>query len=609
MSRMPHHQHSRSFPHNHTHFRPPQPGSSNPLAPPTLNIFAPRSPGPTLAIPTDTPPASALSPHSPLSPPSPAPQLRGRVSNLSLDITSLNVTSGPNSASVSSAQASPLMSASTLVFTGGVNNNAMLHPNYLNAPAQSQSQTQSPVQTSAMFSFDVPAVAQPSSSGHSRKRSVSGEPRNESPTRPLAGTGAEQYDFFAGFLDNSYGVPASNGVSPGATGSGGSPTSTSDPDPDADMDGDLKDIDMGNGVFGGPSPGSSNAKPSNNNFVTKLFQMINDPKSANFIAWNEHGTSFIVQSVGEFSRSILGSHFKHSNFSSFVRQLNMYGFHKVNKTPRSQRTSQDNQTWEFSHPKFLKGRVDLLDQIKRKALDNEPPGRSSRVELPAEVAAQLRRMVAEHQSLKHALAEERARVEGLTDVVKMLYDIVAATHPGQMPGQFPNDLLDPSENPPIYITSPPDSPLPPPFQLPNGTFSYSPTSSPTSPEFPQPIDGRTNIKRMRVDDPSFTTAALSLDQHHALNHPHTHPQHSQTHPTLPGTQQAPQGEGSRRLLRARSDSAPHGLGLGQYLTGTIPQQGGRPRSGSSLGAFVGQPGQNQGVKDEYGLTMGLGLDM
>ncbi|KAG9126432.1 hypothetical protein FRC07_003460 [Ceratobasidium sp. 392] len=585
MSRMPHHQHSRSFPHNHTHLRPPQTGS-NPLTPPTLSIFPPRSPGPTLTIPTDTPPVSALPPHSPLSPPSPGPQLRGRASNLSLDITGLNVTSGPSSASVSSAQASPLMSASTLVFTGGVNNNAMLHPNYLNA--QPQSQTQSPVQTSGMFNFDIPAVAQPSSSGHSRKRSLSGEPRNESPTRPLAGTG--EYDFFSGFLDGSYGVPASNGVSPGATGSGGSPDTTSDPDPDADMDSDLKDIDMGNGVFGGPTPGSSNAKPSNNNFVTKLFQMINDPKSANFIAWNEHGTSFIVQSVGEFSRSILGSHFKHSN------------------TPRSQRTSQDNQTWEFSHPKFLKGRVDLLDQIKRKALDNEPPGRSSRVELPAEVAAQLRRMVAEHQSLKHALAEERARVEGLTDVVKMLYDIVAATHPGQMPGQFPHDLLDPSENPPIYITSPPESPLPPPFQLPNGTFSYSNTSSPTSPEFPQPIDGRTNIKRMRVDDPSFTTAGLGLDQHHGMNHPHPHPQHSQTHPTLPGTQQ-PQGEGSRRLLRARSDSAPHGLGLAQYLTSAIPQQGGRPRSGSSMGGYVGQPGQGQGVKDEYSLTMGLGLDM
>jgi hypothetical protein len=177
-----------------------------------------------------------------------------------------------------------------------------------------------------------------------------------------------------------------------------------------------------------------------------------------------------------------------------------------------------------------------------------------------------------------------------------------------VPGQFPNDLLDPSENPPIYITSPPDSPLPPPFQIPNGSFSYSPTESPTSPEFPQPHDGRTNVKRMRVDDANFAAAALALDQqHHALNHPHPHPhpQHAQTHPTLPNVQQ---GEGSRRLLRARSDSAPHGLGLGHYLTG-MPQQNGRPRSGSSLGGYVGQPGQGQGVKGEYDLAMGLGLNM
>lgn len=42
-------------------------------------------------------------------------------------------------------------------------------------------------------------------------------------------------------------------------------------------------------------------------------RMINDPKSAQFIAWTELGASFVVSNVGEFSRSILGSHFKHNN--------------------------------------------------------------------------------------------------------------------------------------------------------------------------------------------------------------------------------------------------------------------------------------------------------
>ncbi|KAF8494253.1 HSF-type DNA-binding-domain-containing protein [Gautieria morchelliformis] len=142
--------------------------------------------------------------------------------------------------------------------------------------------------------------------------------------------------------------------------------------------------------------------------------MINDPKSIGFISWNEHGSSFMVTNIGEFSRSILGSHFKHNNFSSFVRQLNMYGFHKVNRTPRAQRTSTDAQTWEFSHPKFLRGRTDLLDDIKRKTLEQDVVTTKQRVELPVEVAQQLTRLAEDHRRALKALAAERHKFERLT---------------------------------------------------------------------------------------------------------------------------------------------------------------------------------------------------
>lgn len=42
-------------------------------------------------------------------------------------------------------------------------------------------------------------------------------------------------------------------------------------------------------------------------------RMINDSASSRFISWTDLGTSFVVSNVGEFSRSILGSHFKHNN--------------------------------------------------------------------------------------------------------------------------------------------------------------------------------------------------------------------------------------------------------------------------------------------------------
>ena len=41
-------------------------------------------------------------------------------------------------------------------------------------------------------------------------------------------------------------------------------------------------------------------------------------KKANQVAQNE-----------KFTKHILPKHFKHSNFASFVRQLNKYDFHKV----------------------------------------------------------------------------------------------------------------------------------------------------------------------------------------------------------------------------------------------------------------------------------------
>ena len=46
-------------------------------------------------------------------------------------------------------------------------------------------------------------------------------------------------------------------------------------------------------------------------------------------AWSPDGRTFVVKDVPRFESAVIPQYFKHSKFSSFVRQLNFYGFRKV----------------------------------------------------------------------------------------------------------------------------------------------------------------------------------------------------------------------------------------------------------------------------------------
>lgn len=61
-------------------------------------------------------------------------------------------------------------------------------------------------------------------------------------------------------------------------------------------------------------------------FLTKCYEMVDDEATDSIISWSqpESCNSFVIWDMTEFSVKLLPLYFKHNNFSSFMRQLNIY---------------------------------------------------------------------------------------------------------------------------------------------------------------------------------------------------------------------------------------------------------------------------------------------
>ncbi|GBG26219.1 Heat shock transcription factor [Hondaea fermentalgiana] len=83
--------------------------------------------------------------------------------------------------------------------------------------------------------------------------------------------------------------------------------------------------------------------------------MMMEPSHHDLVDWNREGTVIVIKNVHGFSEKVLPQYFKHSNYASFVRQLNMYGFTRALNMPQA-----------FKHHLFQRGKKEKLSLMKRK---------------------------------------------------------------------------------------------------------------------------------------------------------------------------------------------------------------------------------------------------
>ena len=92
-------------------------------------------------------------------------------------------------------------------------------------------------------------------------------------------------------------------------------------------------------------------------FILTLYEILQDQSNSEIITWTDTGQSFAIVDLSKLSSVILPQYFKHKNYSSFIRQLNMYDFHKLRDT---------GDTLIFQNRWFVRESPEQIMNVKRK---------------------------------------------------------------------------------------------------------------------------------------------------------------------------------------------------------------------------------------------------
>lgn len=127
-------------------------------------------------------------------------------------------------------------------------------------------------------------------------------------------------------------------------------------------------------------------KMNANSFLVKVFEILEDPSNCEAISWTT-GEAFEITDLSKLINNVLPKYFKHQNFSSFIRQLNMYDFHKL-----------PGDSYIFQHPLFTKKDPAQFLQIKRKS----GPGKNAK-KPNGEMIRKIKKLKENNKSLENTI--------------------------------------------------------------------------------------------------------------------------------------------------------------------------------------------------------------
>ncbi|KAK9819627.1 hypothetical protein WJX72_000403 [[Myrmecia] bisecta] len=164
-------------------------------------------------------------------------------------------------------------------------------------------------------------------------------------------------------------------------------------------------------------------------FLEKTWHLVDDKSTDDIISWTQNGTTFTVWKTKEFAKQLLPTVFKHSNYSSFCKNLNIYRFKKLSSRQH-----------EFQHEHFVQHDKSRLARIRRSSscvdeqLKNQLVGANLVLKAQVDQLYTLYQLALQHlHSYGHDVSAMQRQVELLQQDSKKALDLCAKTGPTTNP--------------------------------------------------------------------------------------------------------------------------------------------------------------------------------